>query len=87
MWAIRGRRVSPLMSFPKKAQEIEVERTGIEPVTSGLQIPRHGLPHVLGGLRSSLVAPSSGLALAETTDCRRCEVRNVGPTSTTRDFG
>ncbi len=26
-----------MMSLPKKALEIEVERTGIEPVTSGLQ--------------------------------------------------
>ena len=37
MWAIRGPEVGPLLSLPKKALEIEVERTGIEPVTSGLQ--------------------------------------------------
>jgi hypothetical protein len=33
-------------------------------VTSGLQIPRQGLPHVLAGLRWSLVAPFSGPGLA-----------------------
>jgi hypothetical protein len=32
--------VGSLMSLPKKALEIEVERTGIEPVTSGLQSRR-----------------------------------------------
>ena len=40
MWAARGPEVGPLMSLPKKALEIEVERTGIEPVTSGLQTKR-----------------------------------------------
>ena len=42
MWAARGPEVGPLMSLPKKALEIEVERTGIEPVTSGLQSPESG---------------------------------------------
>ena len=37
MWATRGPEVGPLLSLPKKALEIKVERTGIEPVTSGLR--------------------------------------------------
>jgi len=44
--ARRGAQVGSVVSLPKKALETKVERTGIEPVTSGLQTRPEGLQTV-----------------------------------------